>query len=225
MMTLLMNVVNTIETKRQSAVLYGLLRNDTATSNKLWFECYSRRLQGHTWREIATHIGCANTDYAWLRDNTLRFVSRLKDQLIRMGEQVSYRVCGIYTDASDVSICVIDSINRNNSMIWSKAYSNYSHLDKIEAKLGDVFRQHDITYVIMNAVHFESPAYVIVMRYLHKKEAFVEVLDMTPFVSMVANICDDDIGQPIFCRKNALLLAKIKQAHMELLGERSSDKN
>jgi len=115
-------------------------------------------------------------------------------------------------------------VEPKNFMIWSKTYENYQDLDKVEGKLGDIFRQFDITYVIMNEARFENRAMVICMRYLTKREAFVEMVDSLPFFPQLAKVDDTIRGVPITpTQSRAYLLAEIKKAHLDCIKDRARD--
>jgi len=211
-------VIGQIEDMRQGSLLKRYLDSIPAISNdRIWLRCYLLRLDGKTWADVANIVGYKQTDNSFLKDNTARFVTRLKDTLIRMGEDISYRICGIYTDDSEVAICVIDSDDKARNIIWSKAYETYSDLERIEAKLGDVFRQHEITYVIMNEQFRESRSTVILMRYLTKREAFVEFVPLDPFITALPRMPNVVNGVNVnqFHRR-AYLLTHIKRAYIEL---------
>lgn len=217
------SIVNTMEDGRQTAILAKIFATiPPESSERIWLNCYMLRLSGQTWAEVAKSIGYTQTDFAHLTDNTNRFVSRLKDRLIRMGEEVNCRICGIYTDDTDVGICVIDTVDQRNSMIWSKNYSTYHDLDKVEAKLGDIFRQFDITYVIMNEVWQENPAHVICMRYLAKRESFVETVDGRPFYRYLSEKPNTFQGNVVSAtQRRAYQLAITKKAHLECIRDRA----
>ena len=212
------DVIDQIEDDRQGDLLKKYLGAIPSTSNdRIWLKCYTLRLAGKTWAEVANIVGYKQTDNAFLKDNTARFVTRLKDRLIKMGEDVSYRICGVYTDDSEVAICVVDSTDKNRNIIWSKPYDSYSDLERIEAKLGDIFRQHEITYVIMNEQFRESRSTVIIMRYLTKREAFVEFVPLDPFMPALPRMPDsvNGVSANQFHRR-AYLLTHIKRASLEL---------
>ncbi|MAE81244.1 MAG: hypothetical protein CMB80_00805 [Flammeovirgaceae bacterium] len=207
-------VIDGIEDRRQTTLLSDYVASIPSTSNdRIWLRCYYLRLQKKTWIQVAQLIGYKQTDYSYLKENTARFVTRLKDKLIHMGEDVSYRICGIYTDDNEVAICVLDLSDRKKNIVWSKSYENYNDLERIEAKLGDVFRQYEITYVVMNDSDRESRSFVIIMRYLSKREAFVELVDIKPFMHLLPSMPDS-----INCvvandvHKKSYLLAQIKRA-------------
>lgn len=208
------DVVESIEFSRIDSVLIQSLEKINPESNdRIWLRCYLLRLRDLTWAQIAKDIGYRQTDYAWLKENTARFVSRLKHRLIFMGEDVNYRICGIYTDDSEVAICVLDSADRKKNLIWSKDYESYADLDKVEAKLGDIFRQYDITYVMMNDIAFENRAFVIVMRYLSKRESFVETVDLGLFKNLLPLMPSSVNGiSSTDSHRQALLLAHVKKA-------------
>lgn len=212
------NFVDSLESDRQSELLHGILNNIPDESNdKIWLRCYVLRMRNLTWADIGKEIGYRQTDYAWLKENTARFVSRLKHKLILMGEQVNFRICGIYTDAAEVAIAVLDSSDRKNNAIWSKTYETYADLDKVEAKLGDIFRQHDITYVVMNDLLQDNTASVIVMRYLTKRESFVETVNLTAFMPMMSRMPDAVNGiVSTDAHKSAMLLTHIKKATLDI---------
>lgn len=212
------NFVQSLENDRQSSLLDKVLGNIPNESNdKIWLRCYVLRMRNYTWADIGKEIGYRQTDYAWLKENTARFVTRLKHKLILMGEQVNFRICGIYTDAAEVAIAVLDSNDRKNNSIWSKTYDSYADLDKIEAKLGDIFRQHDITYVVMNELVHDNTASVIVMRYLTKRESFVETINLQAFVPMFSRMPDSLNGiVATDAHKSAMLLAHIKKAALDI---------
>lgn len=211
------DIIERMEESRQDGLLEKMLQGLPDWSNdRVWLRCYILRLKGRTWAQIAKDIGYRQTDYTWLKDNTSRFVTRLKHRLFFMGEDVSYRICGIYTDVATVAICVLDSQDDKNNSVWSKPYETYADLDRVEAKLGDLFRQFHISYVVMNEELCLSPARVIVMRYLTKRESFVEEVPLVPFTAMLPRMpssvggvaCTDD-------HRNSLLLAHIKKAHLD----------
>lgn len=219
-------LVAEIESARQSDILSTVLNNIAPESNdNIWLRCYTLRMRNKTWADIGREIGYRQTDYAWLKENTARFVSRLKHKLILMGEQVNFRICGIYTDSSEVGIAVIDSCDRKKNSIWSKSYESYADLDKIEARLGDIFRQYDITYVVMNEPMQHNDAFVIVMRYLSKRESFVETVDLSLFHPMLCKMPGNVNGiASSDTHRNALLLAHVKRAWVdETRGNRRID--
>ena len=212
------DVIDNIENSRQDSLIDSVLQALPDWSNdRIWLRCYILKIKNKTWAQIASDIGYRQTDYTWLKDNTSRFLTRLKHKLLLMGEEVNYCVCGVYTDSSSIAISVIDSVDRKNNLIWSRDYNSYNDLDRLEAKLGDIFRQSHISYVVMNEEHSLSPAHAIAMRYLVKREAFVETIDLSPFKKMlhrmptsVAGVkCDDE-------HTKALLMAHIKKAHLQV---------
>lgn len=218
-------VIDGLEGIRQNTILSRMLSIIPETSNdRIWLRCYLLRLQRKTWAEIAEIIGYKQTDFAHLKDNTSRFVSRLKNRLINMGEDVNCRICGIYTDISDVGICVIDTVDPKSFTIWSKSYESYNDLEKVEAKLGDIFRQFDITYVIMNELASDNRAQVICMRYLTKREAYVEMVDGLPFFQVMcedpATIRGFTVNTP---QRRAYQLAEIKRAHLDVIKSRARE--
>lgn len=219
------DVIDGIEESRQDGLLEKLLQNLPDWSNdRVWLRCYILRLKGRTWAQIAKDIGYRQTDYTWLKDNTGRFVTRLKHRLLLMGEDVSYRICGIYTDASIVAISVLDSQDPKNNSVWSKTYETYADLDRVEAKLGDLFRQFHISYVVMNEELSLSQARVIAMRYLTKREAFAEEIDLRLFTTMLPRMPDAVGG--VACtdeHRSSLLLAHIKRAHLDECSRRKSE--
>ena len=210
-------VVDGLEHSRQDGVLETLLGELPDWSNdRIWLRCHILRLKGRTWAEIARDIGYKQTDYTWLKDNTARFVTRLKHKLILMGESVNYRICGIYTDASIVAICVHDPSDKRNNIIWSKDYDSYADLDRVEAKLGDLFRQHHISYVVLNEELSLSMAHAIIMRYLVKREGFVETVDLGAFSNLLPRM--PDVVGGVACtdeHRRAILLSHIKRAHLD----------
>lgn len=208
------HIIDSIEGERIESVLMDTLgKIDPESNDRIWLRCFMLRLRDHTWAQIAKSIGYRQTDYAWLKDNTSRFISRLKHGLIMSGEQVNYRICGVYTDPSVVSISLFDSNDRRKNMIWLKEYDSYADLDKVEAKLGDIFRQHDVTYVVMNDVSYEDPARVIVMRYLVKRESFVETVDLSCFRDILDSMPDSVNGVVSEEEhKYSLLLTYVKRA-------------
>jgi hypothetical protein len=211
-------VIGSLEDERQTNLLRRCLASIPPDSNdRVWLKCYILRLASRTWLQIAQETGYKQTDYSYLKDNTARFVTRLKDRLIRMGEQISYRICGIYTDDSEVAICIYDSSNSKKNLVWSKSYDSYAELDRIEAKLGDVFRQYEITYVVINDTDRESRSTVIIMRYLSKREAFVEFIPLGPFMGILPRMPDSVNGTSAnqFHRK-AFLLTQVKRAILDL---------
>lgn len=211
-------VIEEIESSRQGQLLHKYLDTISPTSNeRIWLRCYLLRLAGKKWADVARDVGYKPTDNTFLKDNTARFVTRLKNALIRMGEDVSYRICGIYTDDSEVAITVFDTSDKKRNIIWSKPYETYADLDRIEAKLGDIFRQHEITYVIMNEQERESRSTVIIMRYLSRREAFVEFVPLDPFMCMLHRMpdCVNGVSANQFHRR-ACLLTHVKKAYMEL---------
>ena len=213
------DVIDDIENTRQDSLIESVLQALPDWSNdRIWLRCYILKIKNKTWAQIASDIGYRQTDYTWLKDNTSRFLTRIKHKLLLMGEEVNYCICGIYTDSSSIAISVIDSVNRKNNLIWSKDYSSYNDLDRLEAKLGNIFRQSHVSYVVMNEEHSLSPAHAIAMRYLVKREAFVETVDYAPFKKMLHRMpgsvsgvqCDDQ-------HSKALLMAHIKKAHLEVM--------
>ena len=210
-------VIGRLEDERQDSLLEKILQGLPEWSNdRIWVRCYILRLKGHKWSDIAKAIGYRQTDYTWLKENTARFVTRLKHKLILMGETVNYRICGIYTDSGIVAIALHDSQDKKNDFVWSKTYETYADLDRVEAKLGDLFRQFDVSYVTLNEERDLSMARAIVMRYLSRRESFVEEVDLQLFRSCQPRMpdivgdtaCTDD-------HKSALLLAHVKRAHLE----------
>ena len=219
------SVIEGIEDGRQGTVLGRMLSQTPQSSNdQLWLKCYMIRLQGGTWSQVAKSIGYRQTDFAYLKDNTARFVSRLRQKLIDMGEEIRCCICGIYTDAGDVGLCVIDTNDPQQFMIWSKQYDDYGDLDKIESKLGDVFRQYDITYVLMNDLSAPNPAQVICMRYLSKRSAFVETVDSLPFFQFLKERPQTIRGFAVNnAQRRAYQLAEVKRAHIDCSRERSRE--
>jgi len=212
-------VIRRIEDSRQDSLIESVLQALPDWSNdRIWLRCYILKIKNKTWAQIASDIGYRQTDYTWLKDNTSRFVTRLKHKLILMGEEVNYCICSIYTDSSSVAISFMDSVERKNSFVWSRDYGSYNDLDRLEAKLGDIFRQSHVSYVVMNEEHSLSPAHAIAMRYLVKREAFVETIDISPFKNMLCRLpksvggvqCNDE-------QAKALLMAHVKKAHLELI--------
>lgn len=216
------DVINKIEHGRQDDLIGAVLQALPDWSNdRIWLRCYILKIKNKTWAQIATDIGYRQTDYTWLKDNTSRFITRLKHKLLLMGEEVNYCVCGVYTDASSIAISVIDSVDRKHNFVWSKDYGNYNDLDRLEAKLGDIFRQSHISYVVMNEEQTLSPAHAIAMRYLVKREAFVETVDISLFKHMLSRMPDSVGG--VQCNDEhvkALLMAHVKRAHLEITSER-----
>ena len=210
-------VIDGLELARQDKLLEKILQSLPDWSNdRVWLRCYILRLKSRTWAQIAKDIGYKQTDYTWLKDNTGRFVTRLKHRLILMGEVTSYRICGIYTDASMVAISIFDPQDSKNNSVWCKDYSTYTDLDRVEAKLGDLFRQFHISYVVMNEEQNLSSAHVIVMRYLTKRESFVETVDLRLFTNLLPRMPDSVGG--VACsgeHRRALLLSHIKKAHLD----------
>lgn len=213
-------LVDGIESVRQEALLGDIINRIPQQSNdSIWLRCYTLRMRNMTWAEIGKEIGYRQTDYAWLKENTARFVTRLKHKLILMGEKVSFRICGIYTDAAEVAIAILDSSDRKNNSIWSKTYDCYGDLDKVEAKLGDIFRQYDITYVVTNELNQDNNAFVIIMRYLTKRESFVETVNMNAFMPMISSMPESVNGiASTYAHKSALLLTHVKKAWLDLTG-------
>jgi len=110
----------------------------------------------------------------------------------------------------------LDSDEKKKNIIWSKTYDAYADLDKIEAKLGDIFRQFDVTYVVMNEVNIENHAYIIIMRYLTKRESFVETIDLPLFRAMLSSMPESVNGiASSDSHKSALLLAHVKRAWVD----------
>jgi len=216
------DLLSLIEDGRQGELLRKIFDSIPKDSNdRLWLECYLYRVRQMTWADIGEKIGYKQTDYTWLKENTARFVTRLKYSLTLMGERVNYRICGIYTDRGEVAIALFDSQDKKKDAIWSKTYQSYSDLDKVEAKLGDLFRQSDINYVLMNEVDVENPAYVIIMRYLSKREAFVETTAIEPFTRLLPsmpNHINGVVSSDI--HRQAMLLAMIKRAWIDERRER-----
>lgn len=210
-------LISEIEVERQDELLKELLEEISPESNdRIWLKCFMLRMRQKAWSDIGKEIGYKQTDYAWLKENTTRFVTRLKHRLLQMGEQVNFRICGIYTNSGEVAITLLDSNEKKKNLIWSKTYNTYSDLDKIEAKLGDIFRQFDITYVVMNEVDVENHAYIIIMRYLTKRESFVETIDLPKFRSMLSSMPDSVNGiASSDAHKSALLLANVKRAWID----------
>ena len=211
------DVINKIEDDRQDRLIESVLQSLPDWSNdRIWLRCYILKIKNRTWAQIAANIGYRQTDYTWLKDNTSRFVTRLKHKLLLMGEHVNYCICSIYTDSSSIAISFMDSVKRKNNFVWSKDYENYNDLDRLEAKLGDIFRQSHVSYVVMNEEQTLSPAHAIAMRYLVKREAFVETIDISPFKSMLCRMpksvggasCNDE-------QLKALLMAHVKKAHLD----------
>lgn len=216
-------VITNIEDTRQGDLLQNFLdKIPTMSNDRVWLKCYLLRLAGKTWANVANAVGYRQTDNTFLKDNTARFVTRLKDKLIRMGEDINYCICGIYTDDSEVAICVVDSSDKKKNVIWSKVYDTYGDLERIEAKLGDVFRQHEITYVIMNEQFRESRSTIIIMRYLTKREAFVEFVPLDPFISTLPRMPDsvNGVSANQFHRR-ACLLTHVKRAHLDIQVQQS----
>ena len=216
------DLLSLIEDTRQGDLLRAVFQSIPEDSNDyLWLKCYLYRVKQKTWADIGKEIGYKQTDYTWLKENTARFVTRLKHKLLLMGEKINYRVCGIYTDRGEVAIALFDSLDKKRDLIWSKTYQSYSDLDKVEAKLGDIFRQADINYVLMNDVDTENPAYVIIMRYLSKKEAFVETVPMKQFVPLLPRMPNHVNGiAATDVHRYAMLLALIKRAWIDERRER-----
>jgi len=219
------DVIDSIEHARQDGLIETVLQALPDWSNdRIWLRCYILKIKNKTWAQIASDIGYRQTDYTWLKDNTSRFITRLKHRLLLMGEEVNYCICSIYTDASSIAISMLDSVDRKNNFVWSRDYSNYNDLDRLEAKLGDIFRQSHVSYVVMNEESTLSPAHAIAMRYLVKREAFVETIDLPLFAHLIHRMpksvagvqCNDD-------QSKALLMAHVKKAHLDVLSERSSD--
>jgi hypothetical protein len=215
------DVIDGIEHGRQDKLIESVLQALPDWSNdRIWLRCYILKIKNKTWAQIASDIGYRQTDYTWLKDNTSRFITRLKHKLLLMGEEVNYCICALYTDSSSIAISVIDSIDRKRNLVWSKDYSNYNDLDRLEAKLGDIFRQSHISYVVMNEEHSLSPAHAIAMRYLVKREAFVETIDISPFKNMLHRMPKSVAG--VQCNDEhikALLMAHIKKAYLQVTNE------
>ena len=210
-------LISEIEIERQDVLLRELLGEiPPESSDRIWLKCFMLRMRQKAWSDIGKEIGYRQTDYAWLKENTARFVTRLKHKLLNMGERVNFRICGIYTDSGEVAIALLDSDEKKKNIIWSKTYDAYADLDKIEAKLGDIFRQFDVTYVVMNEVNIENHAYIIIMRYLTKRESFVETIDLPLFRAMLSSMPESVNGiASSDSHKSALLLAHVKRAWVD----------
>ena len=207
-------LVNEIEVARQDQLLHDLFENIPPESNdRIWLKCYLLRMKKKTWAEIGKEIGYKQTDHTWLKENTARFVTRLKHKLLQMGELVNFRVCGIYTDSSEVAIAILDSHDKKRNVIWSKTYHSFADLEKIEAKIGDILREADITYIMMNDMTYENHAHIIILKYLSKKESFVETVDLSRFKTLLPQMPESVNGiVSSDAHRNALLLAHIKRA-------------
>lgn len=209
------DLIETIEGSRQNDLIEELF--DCAEGNdKLWVSCYLNRLRKKTWAEIAKEVGQKTADHTWLKENTSRFVTRLKQKLLQMGERISYRACGIYTDCSEVAIALYDSSDRKRNLVWSKTYDNVFDIEKIEAKIGDIFRQAEVNYVMMNDPNYENAAYLYLMRFFARKESYVETVDLSPFVKLLPSMPSGVNGIPTSdTHKMAWLLLMIKRAWNE----------
>lgn len=210
-------VIDCLEDERQLAVFERYCGMISDKSNdRLWLRCYLLRLASKTWAQIAKEVNYKHNDYSYLNINTARFTTRLRDALLKMGESVSYRICGIYTDVSDIAYCVFDSTNPRKLLLWEKSYDSYEELDKAEAKLGDIFRQYEITYVVMNDEVSVSRASIVLMRYLSKREAFVEIAPLRLFNSLKPSMPTKFGGITLSdVKKSAYLLAQAKRAQVE----------
>jgi len=214
-------VLDKIESQRLWAVILSYLKSLPESSNDiLWLNFYLLKLQKMTWDKIAAQIGYTYSDFSWLKENTYRFINRFKNFLLSMGEQINCKICGIFTDSQNVGFCVIDAFSHGVKLIWSREYSTYDDLDKIESKLGDIFRQFEITFVVMNETYDIDRAQVILMRYLNKRESFVEFLDIDYFNSFREQFSNKlkklKFSDP---EKNAFLLSQVKRSQVELIYE------
>lgn len=197
------------------------------TNDLFWLQCYVLKLCNYTWKDIAEKLKYTNTDYFWLKNNTHRFITRLKDRLVHMGEKPNCKICGIYTDCSDIALTVIDGFDDNTFQIWSKHYDTYEDLDKFELRLSDLFRQYDgiggITYIVTNEPLVENRALVILMRYLTKRESLVEYIDTGFLRNMYASMRNKYRGVDLDdAQKWSLLLALTKKSLLELIREKAT---
>lgn len=211
------NVVDSIDANRQRELFNSIVNVIPEGSNDfLWLRCYGLRQYGLAWADIAKQLNQKPSDIILMKENTTRFVNRLRNQILLMGEQIGFRICGIFTDVGEVAICVYDPTDKKKRMIWSKTYSDFEDLDKIEAKIGDVLRQYDITYIVCNMPTDQDRAHIIVMRYLTKREAYVYLVDLSRFVSILPSMPNSIDGiSATDAHKCAYLLAQVKLAHLD----------
>ena len=210
-----------IESERRDVVLNNIIKNFKKDSNdELWFRCYCMRLQNYNWSDIIKIVGYRQPDYVWIKDNVSRFIIRTKHKLLLLGEDVSYRIFSIYTDDNEVAITLFDSHDKKKNIFWLKEYESYQDLDKIEGKIGDIFRQFEINYVVMNEEIVQSIAHIVIMRYLTKREAFVETIDMLQFVKFLPRIPDRVHDNKINdSQKRSYLLYLIKKSQLDEIRE------
>jgi len=215
------DIIEDIEDTRQRNLLSKIIDSYPVDSTeRIWLNCYIYKIQGLTWEEIAKKIEYSHTDYVFLKDNTCRFVNRLKDKLIHMGENINCKILGIYTDVSDIGMCILDYQSERFDIIWSKKYDQFSDLDKIEAKLGDIFRQFEISYVVLNQNIVDNRAYVIAMRYLTKRESYVEEIDLKIFKRLLQPHHLAIQGQSVdHWQRQAYIIARIKSAQLKWVSE------
>lgn len=209
------DLIESIEEQRQNTIIEELI-DDLQGNDKLWASCYLNRIRKMTWADIAKSVGQKTADHTWLKENTARFVTRLKQRLLQMGEKINYRALGIYTDYSEVAIALYDSIDKKRNLIWSKTYESVSDVEKIEAKIGDIFRQAEINYIMMNEPNAENPAYLYLMRFFYRREAYVETVDIDKFATLLPLMPKSVNGIPSSdSHKRALLLLNVKRAWNE----------
>lgn len=212
-------VIDTIDRHSQAKLLAEFIASIPKDSNDLvWLQCYQLRLAGKTWATIANEVNYTNKDFSYIKENTARFVTRLKNYLLMSGQQVSYTICGIYSDDSNVAIAVLNFGDNNmRDLVWWRDYDTYDDLEKIELKLSDIFRVYEITYVMINDYEHEPRSTVVLMRYLNKREAFVEFVDIKPFITAIGTIPDDYASVSLNqFHKRAMLLARIKKVCNDL---------
>jgi hypothetical protein len=217
-----------IDQEGQEQVLADLIRTTPEDSNdRIWLRCYLMRLAGRKWQDIAVENGYPASDVSWVSKNTQRYVNRIKDRLIHMGQHINYQIVAIYATDADVGLAVLDTANADATLTWHRDYVTYEDLDRVESKLSDVFRQFDPTYVVINELPVDNKAHVICMRYLSKREAFVESMDALPFLMRMDGL--DDYLIKLSKKKlantalRAYQMALIKKAFLDCVRQQRRD--
>lgn len=212
------DVIEQIENDERKNIFGKILNDIPRSSNDLiWLKAYQLRIGGANWGDVARGVGFKPSEYIFLRNNTLRYLSRLKDKMNKMGIRTRQCICGVYCDDNEVALSVVDSTDRTKNVIWSRPYDTYQDLEKIETKVIELFRQYEVNYVVLNEELYESRAAVIMTALFFKKEAFINLIDIRPFIVML-----DDM--PTFIagvsttrgHKIAHLLALIKKACLDI---------
>lgn len=174
-----------LDDQRASDMIDHVLRIYDDPAHSQWLQCLKLKIEGLNWQQIADRIGYDGRDATFLSNGTERFKNWLKNELIELGEQLYPGVVGIYTekDYCSFAVCTDGKLR----LLWEAGYDNYDDLSKIEAKLGDILRENDITFIVFNNdPYYECSydrAYVVLSRFLSKRGGFnIECFDIDTIV-------------------------------------------